>query len=149
MVDDCCAGSGDVMILACSGCSNLGQLANQAAVELTQEGFGRMFCLAGIGGQLSGFVQSAKDALVMVTIDGCPVGCAKAVLKQARVPLKNYLVVTGEGIEKSGNLNLSRADIDRVKAAVKRVVRGQASSGVRPFAGSCGCASCSTDKSGS
>ncbi len=149
MADDCCAGSGDVMILACSGCSNVGQLANQAAVELTQDGFGKMFCLAGIGGQLSGFVQSAKDAPVMVIIDGCPVGCAKAVLKQAQVPLKNYLVVTGEGIEKSGNLNLSRADIERVKAAIKRVVSGQASSDIRPFAGSCGCASCSTDKSGS
>jgi uncharacterized metal-binding protein len=108
-----------------------------------------MLCPGGFGGDVSLFVLSAKDALVMVTIDGCPVGCAKAVLKQARVPLKYYLVVTGEGIEKSGNLNLSRADIDRVKAAVKRVVRGQASSGVRPFAGSCGCASCSTDKSGS
>ncbi len=81
----------------------------------------------------------------MVIIDGCPVGCAKAVLKQAQVPLKNYLVVTGEGIE-SGNLNLSRADIERVKAAIKRVVSGQASSDIRPFAGSCGCASCSTDK---
>lgn len=35
------------MILACSGGSNVGQLSNQAAIELTQEGFGKMFCLAG------------------------------------------------------------------------------------------------------
>ena len=28
------------MILACSGGSNVGQLSNQAAIELTQEGFG-------------------------------------------------------------------------------------------------------------
>jgi len=52
-----------------------------------------MFCLAGIGGQLSGFVQSAKDVPQMVAIDGCPVGCAKAILEQANVPLKNYIVV--------------------------------------------------------
>ena len=38
------------MILACSGGSNVGQLSNQAAIELTHEGFGKMFCLAGIGG---------------------------------------------------------------------------------------------------
>lgn len=37
------------MILACAGGSKVGQLANQAAVELTQEGFGKLFCLAGIG----------------------------------------------------------------------------------------------------
>jgi len=66
MADNCCTGGNEVMILACSGCSNVGQLSNQAAVELTKEGFGKMFCLAGIGGQLSGFVQSAIDASTMV-----------------------------------------------------------------------------------
>ena len=63
MAEECCVPSGNVMILACSGGSNVGQLANQAAVELTQEGFGKMYCLAGIGGHLGGFVQSAKDVL--------------------------------------------------------------------------------------
>ncbi|HOP14808.1 MAG TPA: putative zinc-binding protein [Lentimicrobium sp.] len=61
MADSCCEGGSDIMILACSGGSNVGQLSNQAAVELTQEGFGKMYYLAGIGGQLSGFVQSARD----------------------------------------------------------------------------------------
>jgi uncharacterized metal-binding protein len=51
------------MILACSGGSNVGQMVNRAAFELTQEGFGKMFCLAGIGGHLSEFVQSARDVL--------------------------------------------------------------------------------------
>ena len=61
MENDCCDPNGNIMILACSGGSNAGQLSNQSAVELTREGFGKLFCLAGIGGQLSGFVQSAKD----------------------------------------------------------------------------------------
>ena len=122
MAGTCCAGGNDVMILACSGGSNVGQLSNQSAVELTQEGFGKMFCLAGIGGQLSGFVQSAKDVPVMVAIDGCQIGCAKAILENARVSLKHYLVITDEGIEKNKNFSLERIDVDRVKAAVKRVV---------------------------
>ncbi|RLB67747.1 MAG: hypothetical protein DRH04_07610 [Deltaproteobacteria bacterium] len=71
MVETCCEGGNDVMFLACSGGSNAGQLSNQAAVELTQEGFGKIFCLAGIGSKLSGFVQSAKDVPVMMAIDGC------------------------------------------------------------------------------
>ena len=71
MSQDCCAPDENVMILACSGGSNVGQLSNQAAVELTQEGFGKMHCLAGIRGHLSGFVQSAKDIPQMVAIDGC------------------------------------------------------------------------------
>ena len=59
------------MILPCSGGSNTGQLANRAAVELTREGFGKMYCLAGIGGHLSGFVESAKGVEQMIVIDGC------------------------------------------------------------------------------
>lgn len=40
---------------------------------------------------------------------------------QAEVPVKHYFVLTDEGIEKNKNFKLERADIDRVKAAVKRV----------------------------
>ncbi|WP_372682886.1 putative zinc-binding protein [Desulfosarcina sp.] len=120
MAEDCCSSNGNIMILACSGGSNVGQLSNQAAVELTQEGFGKIFCLAGIGGQLSGFVQSAKDVPEMVAIDGCQVGCAKAILEQAQVPLKNYIVLTEAGIEKNKNFTLNRSDIDRAKSAVKK-----------------------------
>ena len=130
------------MILACSGGSNVGQLANQAAIELTREGFGKMFCLAGIGGQLSGFVQSARDVPVLVAIDGCQVGCARAILKNAQVPLEHYLVITDEGIEKNKDLKLAQTDIELVKSAVRRITNqtGQADG---PAAGiGCGCSSC-------
>lgn len=118
---ECCGSkNNEVMILSCSGASNVGQLANQAAVELTAEGAVRMFCLAGIGGQLSGFVQSAKDAPCMVAVDGCPVGCAKAILEKNQVPLTHYVVLTELGIEKNKDFALKQSDIDRVKAAIKQ-----------------------------
>lgn len=120
MAESCCATGGQVMILSCSGGSNVGQLSNQAAIELTQEGFGKMFCLCGIGGELSGFVQSAKDTPAMVAIDGCAVGCAKAILEKAGVPQRAYLVLTDLGIEKNKDFALKRADVDKVKAAVKQ-----------------------------
>ncbi len=127
MAEQCCevgAGArGNVMILACSGGSNVGQLSNQAAVELTVEGFGKMFCLAGIGGHLSGFVQSAKDVPAMVAIDGCQVGCAKAILEHAQVPLKAYVVLTDLGIEKNKNFQLERETLEKVKAAVKEACK--------------------------
>lgn len=114
---------GNVMILACSGGSNVGQLSNQVAVELTVEGCGRMYCLAGIGGRLSGFVQSAKDAPAVVVIDGCEIGCAKATMESAGVPFGSYIVISKDlGIEKNKNFNLSREDIDRVKSAVKALI---------------------------
>lgn len=124
MAESCCTPGSNIMILACSGGSNVGQLTNQAAVELTQEGFGKMFCLAGIGAHLSGFVQSAKDVPEMVAIDGCPVGCAKAILEHAQIPVKGYLVLTEMGIEKNKEFKLKREEIEQVKAAVKSAWKG-------------------------
>ena len=119
MPQDCCAPEGNVMILACSGGSNVGQLSNQAAAELTQEGFGKMFCLAGIGGYLSGFVQSATDVPQMVAIDGCSIGCARAIMEHAEVPIKSYLVLTDMGIEKNKDFDLKREEIEKVKESIK------------------------------
>jgi uncharacterized metal-binding protein len=109
------------MILACAGGSNVGQLSNRAAVELTQEGFGKIFCLAGVGAHLSGFVQSAKDIDELVVIDGCEIGCAKAILEHAEIPIKKYLLITELGIEKNKNMNLNPAEIAQVKQAVREV----------------------------
>lgn len=120
MSEDCCAIGGNVMLLACSGGSNVGQLSNQAAVELAREGFGKMFCLAGVGGHLSGFVQPAKDVPAMVAIDGCAVGCARVILEHAEIPLKSYLVITELGIEKNKDFSLKAEEIARVKEAVKK-----------------------------
>lgn len=64
-----------------------------------------MFCLAGIGGRLSGSVQSARNVLEMVVIDGCSVGCAEVCPEPAQVPASNCLVM--------------RDGIDKVKEAVK------------------------------
>jgi uncharacterized metal-binding protein len=119
MENKCCAANTEIMILACSGGSNVGQLSNQAAVELTHEGFGKMYCLAGIGGQLKGFVQSAKDVPMIAAIDGCSVGCTKAILKNADIANHNYIVLTDLGIEKNKNFTLSDEDVRKVKDAVR------------------------------
>lgn len=126
MSQECCAPNGNIMILSCSGASNVGQLSNRAAVELTQEGLGKMFCLAGIGGHLSGFVQSARDAPQMVAIDGCEIGCAKAILEHTEIPIKQYLVLTGLGIEKNKEFNVKKEEIRKVKEAIRKACRESA-----------------------
>ena len=81
-----------------------------------------MFCLAGIGGQLSGFVQSAKDAPAVVAIDGCSIGCGKKIFENVQVPMEGYLVLTDLGIEKNKDLNLKPEEIRKVKDAVKEAL---------------------------
>jgi uncharacterized metal-binding protein len=139
MAENCCTTAVPTMILACAGGSNVGQLSNQAAVELTQEGFGKLFCLAGIGADLSGFVQSARDIAQLVVLDGCEIGCAKGILERARVPLRGYLVITDLGIQKNKNLNLIRDEVEQVKRAA-RDLGGASTSGRMATSG--GCCSC-------
>jgi uncharacterized metal-binding protein len=112
------------MLLPCSGGSNVGQLANRAAVELTMAGFGKIFCLAGIGGRLSGFVQSAKDAESVIVIDGCETGCGKAILQGAGItlPRHKHIVITEYDIEKTKDFNLDAEELDMVKQAVKNTI---------------------------
>lgn len=129
MAENCCETTGTTtMLLPCSGGSNVGQLANRAAVELTTEGFGKIFCLAGIGGRISGFVQSAKDADAVIVIDGCEIGCGKATLQGAGVPLPRHkhLVITEYGIEKNKDFNLDAENVELVKQAVKNATSGPA-----------------------
>lgn len=126
MTENCCETPGiTAMLLPCSGGSNVGQLANRAAVELTTEGCGRIFCLAGIGGRLSGFVQSAKDAEALVVIDGCEIACGKATLQSAGIPLPRHrhLVVTEYGIEKNKDFNLKPEEVELVKETVKNAIK--------------------------
>jgi len=111
----------NAILLTCSGASNVGQLSNQAVVELTQEGFGKFFCLAGIGAHLDKFVQSAKNNPEVVLIDGCPVGCAKRVIEHAEIPISKYLVVTKLGIEKNHILEIKKEEIKKVKLAVRNL----------------------------
>jgi len=121
MSASCCSANREVMILACSGGSNVGQITNQAAVELTREGYGKMFCLAGVAAGLKNFVKAAGESPDVLVLDGCAVGCAKAAMDNAGLSSFGYMVVTDLGIEKVKDraLAMNPADVDAVKAAVR------------------------------
>jgi uncharacterized metal-binding protein len=95
---DCCSG-GVKLLYSCSGAADVGQIADGVSRNLRDRGFARMTCLAGIGADLSGFVESAKGADINITIDGCPVQCAKKSLERIGVMPASY-VLTDFGIEK-------------------------------------------------
>jgi uncharacterized metal-binding protein len=128
MSQSCRTTNDNVMLLACSGGSNVGQLSNRAAVELTREGFGKMFCLAGIGGHLEGLVKAAREAGAVIAIDGCSLGCARAVLDHQRVPVTTHVVLTELGIEKNKDLTLPEAEVHQVTDAVREAHSGTACS---------------------
>ena len=114
MEEKCLCEPTDVLIFPCSGGSNVGQIANQAGVKLTQDGLGNIFCLAGIGGHVSGMIESTKAGKVIVAIDGCPVACAKKTLEHAGFNIDEYVQVMELGIEKNHDLDPDSSDINNV-----------------------------------
>lgn len=115
----CMCGSSDVMGVSCSGACNVGQTANQAAIELTRENVAGFFCLAGVGGHIKGMVNSAREAGLMIAIDGCPVQCATKTLQHAEIEPAIQIVVTELGIEKSPDLNPDQKVCAKVVEKVK------------------------------
>ena len=108
----------EILIFPCSGGSNVGQIANEAAKGLTTLGHGKIYCLAGIGGHVSGLVESTKAAKKIVVIDGCPVECARKTLEHAGFKIDVHVVVTELGIQKVLGFMMDNDEIKRVVDAV-------------------------------
>src|SRR5512137_2080712 len=122
MNERCLCERNEILIFTCAGSSNVGQIANQAAIKLTQDGVGRYFCLAGIGGHVSGMIESTKAAKMLIAIDGCPVACAKKTLEHTGFQIDEYVQTTELGIEKNHQFNLDPADVGRVSDHIASLV---------------------------
>jgi len=99
------------LIFCCSGASNVGFLANLAAIRLAQEGFGNFSCIAGIGGNNLPMIRAAKNAPERIVIDGCPIGCAKRIMDAHQVPVDRYLIVTELGIRKTHEFDVEDGEV--------------------------------------
>lgn len=115
----CACASSDVRVVTCSGGSNVGQIANQAAVMLAKEKVAGFFCLAGIGARIKSMVRSGKEADLIISIDGCPVQCAAKTMQHADIEPAIQVIVTEFGIEKSHDMIIDEKICARVIEKVK------------------------------
>ncbi len=123
MTEKCLCEPNEVIIFSCAGSSNVGQIANQTAIKLTQDGVGRYLCLAGIGGHVSGMIESTKAGKMLIAIDGCPVACAKKTLEHAGFQIHEHVQTTELlGIEKNHEFGLDTADVGRVSDHIASLV---------------------------
>ncbi len=95
-----CCSAAPRLIFACSGAADVGKLSDLAARKLTAEGAGKMFCLAGIGGRVSGIMATTGAARAILAIDGCPLDCAKKTLENAGFTKFEYIRLSDLGMEK-------------------------------------------------
>jgi uncharacterized metal-binding protein len=112
----CACTAAPKLIFACSGAADVGAVADQAARQLTKDGAGRMYCLAGIGGRVSGIMATTQSAVKVLAIDGCPLACAKNSLEQAGFARFEHLQLADLGMVK-GSTEVSDTTIAKAAAA--------------------------------
>ena len=109
----CACGSNPALIVACSGAADVGELADLTARKLSRDKKGAMFCLAGVGARISGFVKSAEGADSILVIDGCPLNCAAKTLKEISIDKFMHITITDLGLVK-GQTETSETSIAKV-----------------------------------
>ena len=124
------------IIYACAGASNVGQLSNDVAVELTQRGEGRMGCLVGLAADVSTMIQNAKAADSLLAIDGCGVACTRKVL-EAKGLAPDSMILTEMGVEKNFDLSGDKEKVDKIAGMV--IDRLDKTINIIATTNSCGC----------
>ncbi|WP_135613208.1 putative zinc-binding protein [Methanococcoides sp. AM1] len=118
----CACESTNVALFSCSGASNVGQLSNQLAIELTEKGIGKMMCAVGIGGQVTGILRSAEGCDRIIAIDGCPLNCTKKTLELAGLEVDRHILVTDLGISKNKDLRVKGPEFADILEKVSEIL---------------------------
>jgi len=105
------------IIFPCAGQANTGQLTNLAAIQLTEEGYGNIACVALLAIGTESLVANAMNADEVVILDGCPMVCAKKIAEAQGVPVGQHLVITELGITKGPSKSFTEDDIGKIVAA--------------------------------
>lgn len=108
-------------IFTCSGASDTGELTDRAARKMTREGLGSMYCLAGIGGKVSGILKTTKFAQAILAIDGCPLSCTKRTLENAGFKNILHIQLAELGMIK-GKTTVNENNICRVSEKGKNIL---------------------------
>ncbi len=109
------------LIYACSGAANTGLLADQVMRTLNRDKVGDSTCLAAMGADLSGFIQSARNATRNIVLDGCKVSCGKKIFEKNGLPFRHF-IMTDYDVEKGKTAitgELIEAVAERIAVQVK------------------------------
>ncbi|WP_151702370.1 putative zinc-binding protein [Nitrincola alkalilacustris] len=110
------------LIYACSGCSDVAQLANEVAVRLDHAGEAEMSCISGVGGKVPALLRTARSGRPIVVIDGCQLHCAQACLQNADIEPSIHVKLYEQGFKKHYGQLVSEENIQEVETQVLRIV---------------------------
>jgi len=114
------------LMFSCSGAADTAELGDRAARKVHRSGEAKMYCLAGVGGDVDMIVNNTRDADRLVVIDGCDTDCAAKLLRKSGFPDFEHFRVTDLGFEK-GQSPVTEESVERVAAVlVSRLRVGEA-----------------------
>lgn len=93
-------GVGDVLLFACSGTANVGEIADRAVRRVAGEKRAGLFCLAAIAAGRPDSIAKARRASLNIVVDGCPIDCGARIFAAAGLTNTIHVRVTDLGIEK-------------------------------------------------
>ena len=135
----CAGGEKSRLIFPCCGQANTGQISNQAAIQLDEEGYGGYACTALLVSSET-LANRAKEVDEVVAIDGCGLACAQKIAEKAGVPVHQHLVITDLGIEKkSGDRGFTPEEVESIVSAAWKGEGKLQDSGDGGKKSSCGC----------
>lgn len=106
------------LIYACSGCSDVAQLANNVAVRLDHAGEYEMSCISGVGGKVPALVKTARSGRPVTVIDGCPLHCARHCLENVGVTPDDHIRLYDYGFKKRYGKSYDDTSVEEVCQAV-------------------------------
>ena len=73
---------GSDLMFCCSGAADTAEIADRAVRELHKAKEAKMFCLAGIAGDVELIVVNSQAANRMLVVDGCDSDCARKTMEK-------------------------------------------------------------------
>jgi uncharacterized metal-binding protein len=102
------------LVYSCSGCSSAAQMANYIAVQMDRTGTAEMSCIVGVGGNVKKLVQTAQSGRKIIVIDGCPLACAKACLRNHSIQPDVHVELTNFGVVKRQHQDFNMEEAEEI-----------------------------------
>lgn len=113
----------EVVIAACYGASNTGQLAGAVATELALENEGyTLVCLPAVAIDKAAGLDKVAGADLFVIVEGCPVMCCSEIVEQhtGRKPDIRVEMVEDYRVKKTSHPTYEETEKNEIKQDVKR-----------------------------
>ncbi len=110
------------VLLACSGGSNVGEIADLAARKLFRDGSVVMTCPTAISGRIESQLNRMKQETKVIVLDGCDIDCVGKTLRLAGFDGFIHIRLNELDLFK-GAAKVDDATVDKVVQHVKNIIK--------------------------